>query len=366
MLTTLPDLSEGVDAFDEVIDVRSPGEFAEDHLPGAVNLPVLDDAERAEIGAIYVQRSKFEARRRGAAQIARNIAGHLEGAMKDRPGGWAPLLYCWRGGQRSHAMGLILSQVGWRTTLLEGGYRTYRRDVVARLYEAQPSLDVVLLDGPTGVGKTDMLQRLAQRGVQTLDLEALAGHRGSVFGHMGAQPSQKLFESRLAAAIADVDVHRPVVVEAESSRIGERFLPPVLWGAMRAGRRIELTAPLGYRVASLTRDYGALAQDGDGLAALLSRLPGRHGRARLDAWTRLAADGEIEALVEALVTEHYDPAYARARENRSQAVTAVVDVSTQGFDDAEAAAATIQAMISGASVSTGDTPPPSVRPDCGT
>ena len=312
MLRTLQDLSGGVAAFDQVIDVRSPGEFAEDHLPGAVNLPVLDDAERAEVGTIYVRSSKFDARRIGAAHIARNVAAHLEGPLKAKPGAWSPLLYCWRGGQRSQAMGLILSQVGWRTAVLEGGYRTYRRGVVARLYDKAPDLDVVLLDGPTGVGKTDLLARLAARGVQTLDLEALAAHRGSVFGEMGGQPSQKLFESRLAAALDTLDPLRPVVVEAESSRIGERFLPPTLWGAMQAGRRIELSAPLEARVAALARAYDPVAQDPDRLAELLRRLPGRHGRKRLVSWQAMACVGEIEPLVAELLAEHYDPAYRRS------------------------------------------------------
>ena len=313
MLQTLQDLNGGVSAFDTVIDVRSPGEFAQDHLPGAVNLPVLGDAERAEVGTIYVQSSKFDARRIGAAYIARNVAAHLEGPLKAKPGRWSPLLYCWRGGQRSQAMGLILSQVGWRTTVLQGGYRTYRRGVVARLYDAAPDLRVVLLDGPTGVGKTAVLARLARHGVQALDLEALANHRGSVFGGMGPQPSQRLFESGVAAGLAALDPARPVVMEAESSRVGERFLPPTLWRAMQAALRIELSSPLEARVAGLARTYAATALDPVRLATLLERLPGRHGRTRLDAWSRLAASGEVDALVADLIAEHYDPAYVRAR-----------------------------------------------------
>ncbi len=347
MLRTLHDLSGGLAAFDQVIDVRSPGEFAQDHVPGALNLPVLDDAERAEVGTIYVQSSKFDARRIGAAHIARNVATHLEGPLKDRPGGWSPLLYCWRGGQRSQAMGLILSQVGWRTTVLEGGYRTYRRGVVARLYDQAPSLDVVLLGGPTGVGKTDLLARLAARAIQTLDLEALAAHRGSVFGEMDGQPSQKLFESRLACALNVLDASRPVVVEAESSRIGERFLPPALWGAMQAGRRIELSAPMEARVAALVRAYDPVARNPDQLAELLGRLPGRHGRKRLDAWLAMARAGEIETLVAGLLSEHYDPAYRRSgREGASPSLA--LELRDLGPDaQAKAAEAVARFVASG-------------------
>ena len=344
MLRTVQDLSGGVAGFDQVIDVRSPGEFAEDHVPGAVNLPVLDDAERAEVGTIYIQSSKFDARRIGAAYIARNVAAHLEGPLKDRPGAWRPLLYCWRGGQRSQAMGLILSQVGWRTTVLGGGYRTYRRGVVARLYEAAPSLDVVLLDGPTGVGKTELLARLAARGVQTLDLEALANHRGSVFGDLGSQPSQKLFESRLAAAMEGLDPSRPVTVEAESSRVGERFLPPTLWGAMQAGRRVELSAPSAARVAALAHAYDPVAKDPERLRDLLVRLSGRHGRKRLEGWQAMAARGEVEPLVADLLAEHYDPAYRRSGEHRPPPDLAL-ELKTLSPDDRDAAAGEIAAFI---------------------
>jgi tRNA 2-selenouridine synthase len=225
--------------FDAIIDVRSPSEFAEDHIPGAENLPVLDDAQRAEVGTIYVQQSRFLARRIGAAHVARNIALHLETTLADRPASFRPLVHCWRGGQRSQAMATILSQVGWPTSVLVGGYRTYRRRVTARLYDDGPTpLKLVLLDGHTGSAKTDVLLRLAQLGVQTLDLEGLAEHRGSLFGGRPgrAQPSQKLFESRLLSALEALDPARPVVVEAESSKIGERMTgiwprPIATWSA---------------------------------------------------------------------------------------------------------------------------------------
>ncbi len=343
----LENLDAGLGDFDTVIDVRSPAEFAEDHVPAAINLPVLSDGERAEVGTIYVQRSKFEARRLGAALIARNVAAHLEQALRDKPGGWRPLVYCWRGGQRSHGMALILAEVGWRTTVVAGGYRTYRRSVVARLYGGQATPRVVLLGGPTGVGKTEVLARLPARGVQTLDLEALANHRGSLFGEMGEQPSQKLFESRLAAALAALDPARPVVVEAESSRIGERFLPSGLWGAMRAADRIELLAPAQDRARALLHTYRALAQDGERLRRLLHRLPGRHGHARLEAWVASAEAGQLQALAESLVEHHYDPAYARSRKGSETAATPIPvrGVDAAGWDQAADAVAALIARV---------------------
>ena len=169
--------------FDDIIDVRSPAEFAEDHIPrGQISLPVLSDAERALVGTIYVQDSRFKARRIGAALVARNIAAHLEGSLKDKSGGWAPLVYCWRGGQRSGAMATVLAQVGWRTAVVAGGYKTWRRRVTAALYDGVPPRRLILLDGYTGSAKTEILHRLTALGVQTLDLEGLADHRGSLFG----------------------------------------------------------------------------------------------------------------------------------------------------------------------------------------
>jgi tRNA 2-selenouridine synthase len=225
--------------FDAVIDVRSPAEFAEDHAPGAINLPVLSDEERAQVGTIYVQESRFRARRIGAAIIARNVARHLETSLADKPGGFRPLVYCWRGGQRSHAMATILSEVGWRTTVLDGGYRTWRRHVTARLYDGEIALRFVVIDGQTGCGKTEVLGRLAALGAQVLDLEGLAVHRGSLFGALPGQPqpSQKGFESRLLGELEMFDPGRPVFVEAESSKVGERMIPPAVWLRMAVAPR---------------------------------------------------------------------------------------------------------------------------------
>ncbi|HZV83599.1 MAG TPA: tRNA 2-selenouridine(34) synthase MnmH, partial [Brevundimonas sp.] len=224
MIRSVVDLTpEARDGYDAIIDVRSPAEFALDHIPGAVNLPVLDDAQRTLVGTEYVQRSKFLARRTGAAMVARNIAAHLEGPLGDRSGGFKPLVYCWRGGQRSGAMVTVMDQVGWPVTVLEGGYQTWRRQVTAGLYDGAVPHRLVLLDGPTGSGKTALLGEFAARGGQTLDLEALAAHRGSLFGAVpGGQPSQKAFETRLYDALARLDPARPVLVEAESSKIGAR------------------------------------------------------------------------------------------------------------------------------------------------
>ncbi|THD58660.1 MAG: tRNA 2-selenouridine(34) synthase MnmH [Phenylobacterium sp.] len=336
--------------FDAVIDVRSPGEFAEDHAPGAVNLPVLTDAERAEVGTIYVQESRFRARRIGAAYIARNVARHLETALADRQGSFRPLVYCWRGGQRSNAMATILSQVGWRTGLLAGGYKTWRRHVTARLYDGALPLRLVLIDGGTGTGKTEVLVRLAERGVQVVDLEGLAAHRGSLFGALAGQPQppQKLFESRLLAILDGLDPARPVVVEAESSKIGERMTPPALWQAMTRAGRFELTASPQARARYLARTYSDISRDRPALDEALRRLPTPPGRKRLEAWGQLADAGAFEALALALMELHYDPAYRRSSRGETRASLGVIDLGEIAPADLDRAADMIAARLADA------------------
>ena len=336
------------DAFHAIIDVRSPAEFAQDHLPGAINLPVLDDAQRTAVGTTYVQTSKFLARRTGAAMVARNIANHLEGPLADRDGSFQPLVYCWRGGQRSGAMVTVMDQVGWPVTLLEGGYQTWRRQVVAGLYDAAPSLKIVLIDGPTGCGKTDVLNRLPAHGIQSLDLEGMANHRGSLFGAMpGGQPSQKAFETRLFDAIQRLDPTRPVVVEAESSRVGDRTVPPTLWAAMGTARVITLSAPLASRARHIVETYGEIAADPDRLDRALTRLPRHHAKATIADWRAMAARGEIEPLATRLMDAHYDPAYARKVGRGDRTALGTVTLTTLDAADQERAAAAIAAQVAG-------------------
>ena len=300
--------------FDTVIDVRSPAEFAEDHIPGAISLPAMSNEERAEVGTIYKQVSPFDARKIGAAILARNVATHLDGPLADKDGSWRPLVYCWRGGQRSGSVTIILQQVGWRADTIKGGYQTYRRLVFGALYEQPLPYRFVLIDGNTGTGKTDLLRHIKDLGGQVIDLEGLANHRGSLLGSMqGGQPSQKWFESLLCLELSKCDPARPIVVEAESSKIGRIVLPPSLWEAMCKAPRIEVTADVEARSRYLTRAYGDLTAERDTLKSCLAPLRRIRGNEQVDTWNALIDQSDFVALARSLIVDHYDPTYSKSR-----------------------------------------------------
>jgi tRNA 2-selenouridine synthase len=248
---------------------------------------------------------------------------------------------------RSGAMATILSQIGWRTAVLAGGYKTYRRRVTAKLYDEDLSLACVLLGGPTGSGKTELLARLASCGVQTLDLEAIAAHRGSVFGGFTqcAQPSQKLFESRLLAALDAFDPARPILIEAESSKIGDRMIPPALWKIMAAAPRIDVTAPLAERARYLVRAYADMIADLEALDAALAKLPVQISKKTRDAWRALAAQGEFEALAADLLAKHYDSAYDRATRQEERKLLGAIHLAGLAPNDLSSAADQIEAIL---------------------
>jgi tRNA 2-selenouridine synthase len=310
-LSSLADLAAL--GFDAIIDARAPAEFAEDHLPGAISLPVLSDEERARVGTIYKQVNPFTAKKLGAALVSRNVADHLLGPLAEKPGGWRPLVYCWRGGQRSGSFAIILQQIGWRAETLKGGYKAWRALVVQELYDTPVRAPMVVLDGNTGSAKTEILNLLPERGLQVIDLEGLANHRGSLFGSMGPQPSQKAFEGRLAQALAALDPTRPVVVEAESSKIGNCRLPPEIWKAMTRAPRIALAASTTDRARYLTRAYADMVADTARLLAVIDLLRPAHAQERIADWRALAEAGAFADLAESLMTQHYDPRYAKHR-----------------------------------------------------
>ncbi|OGA96210.1 MAG: tRNA 2-selenouridine(34) synthase MnmH [Betaproteobacteria bacterium RIFCSPLOWO2_12_FULL_66_14] len=300
--------------FDEVIDVRSPSEFAEDHVPGAINCPVLDDAERAAIGTMYKQVSPFDANKRGAALVAKNIARHIEETFAAHGRGWRPLVYCWRGGKRSGAMAHILSEIGWHAAQLDGGYRAYRREILAQLAELPPKFRYRVVCGATGSAKSRLLQALASAGAQVLDLEDLASHRGSVLGNLPeqAQPAQKMFDSLVWDALRKFDPDQVIYVEAESKKIGQLQVPDALLARMRASPCVLIEAPLAERVGFLLQEYGHFLGDPQDLKAKLDCLAGLHSKDTIARWTGQVERALWRELVADLLENHYDPAYRRA------------------------------------------------------
>ncbi|MRV75210.1 tRNA 2-selenouridine(34) synthase MnmH [Duganella sp. FT92W] len=312
-LLKFDDIVGQLDQFDAIIDARSPSEYALDHLPGAINCPVLDDAERVLVGTTYKQVGAFEAKKIGAAIVARNIGKHLETLWQDKPREWRPLIYCWRGGNRSGSMAHILAKVGWPVVQLDGGYKDYRHYVAAAL-EQVPPLDLRVVCGTTGSGKSRLLQTLETVGAQVLDLEQLAAHRGSVLGRIPShpQPTQKMFESAIWDRLRRFDPSRPVFVESESKKVGELRVPAALIDRMRASPCIALQLSRPHRVQLLMEDYAHFTQDAQALNEQLGYLTSLHGKEKIGAWQALANEGRMAELVDALLADHYDPAYLRS------------------------------------------------------
>jgi tRNA 2-selenouridine synthase len=325
-----------IGAFHTVIDARSPSEFALDHLPGAVNCPVLDDEERRIVGTLYKQQGAFEARRVGGAMVAANLARHLREQFADRPATWRPLVYCWRGGLRSGSMVQWLRLVGWDAQQLAGGYKRFRGHVIAQIEAIAPQLPLRVLCGPTGSAKTALLHALAAQGAQVLDLEGLAVHKGSVLGKVPgvAQPSQKRFETQLAMQLQALDLSRPVFVEAESRKIGQISLPTPLLERLRASPCVEIVASPEARLAYLLRDYVYLGDDGPRLADALGQLHGLQANETITRWQAWALTGELRPLFAELMSLHYDPLYTRSQNGNYQRLRNAVQVNAASLDEA--------------------------------
>lgn len=302
-----------LDSFDTIIDARSESEYAHDHIPGAINCPVLNDEERIRVGTLYKQQGAFEAKKVGAPLVAANIAHHIEALFADKPREWRPLVYCWRGGNRSGSMAHILARIGWPVVQLEGGYKNYRAHVSTAL-EDPPALDWRVICGTTGSGKSRLLETLHGIGAQVLDLEKLAAHRGSVLGHLPhePQPTQKWFESRIWDQLRQFDPSKPVFVESESKKVGNLRVPGLVMERMRAAPCIALNLSRPNRVRLLMQDYEHFCADPATLNGQLEHLVQLHGRARIEAWQGLANNGAMAEVVDQLLAEHYDPAYLRS------------------------------------------------------
>ena len=314
LLISASDVLHSLDSFDTIVDARSEAEFALDHLPGAVNWPTLDNAERQAIGTLYKQVNAFEAKKRGAARAAFNIARHIERDVLARPRDWKPLAYCWRGGKRSGALALVLDQIGFRVQLLEGGYKAFRAAMVEDIGRLAVALQFRVVCGTTGSGKTRLLHALRDKGSQVLDLEALACHRSSVLGAVPgqAQPSQKAFDTRVWNALRRFDPQFPVFVESESKKVGNVAVPTTLMDAIRDSPCIRLALPDDERVALLLEEYDYFVRDPQAFCARLEALTELRGKSVVDGWVAAVAGGRIAAVVLELLTKHYDPVYLQS------------------------------------------------------
>jgi tRNA 2-selenouridine synthase len=332
-VATVAQLSE----FSEVIDARTPKEFAEDHIPGAINLPVLDDEERAQVGTLHKQTSAFEAKKVGAAMVSRHIAEHLERYFSTKPVGYKPLIYCWRGGNRSGSMAHVLQKIGFKAAQLEGGYKSYRRAVLAELDTLPGLFNFRVICGPTGCGKSRLLQALQAKGAQVLDLEALAAHRGSLLGDLPdqPQPSQKWLESSIWWQLKQLDPAKPVYVESESKKIGRLRVPDTLLSAIRSGQSIWLEVAMAHRVSLLLEEYAHFLSSPEVLLNQISHLASLRGHEMIKRWEELIKQASWNEFVQDMLENHYDPAYRKSLGKNYADAEESLTFSLEGISEAD-------------------------------
>jgi tRNA 2-selenouridine synthase len=312
-----------------VIDVRTPAEYSKGHIPGAYNIPLFDEAERAEVGLIYKQQNREEAILRGLDFVGPKMRSLIEAVKEIVPTGEI-LIYCWRGGMRSQSVSWLLNLYGYQTYTLIGGYKAFRREVLACLEQAK---NILILGGKTGSGKTDILLALGQLGQDVIDLEGLARHKGSAFGAIGQapQPSQQTFENELSRQWRHISSESQVWLEDESQRIGKIVLPKTFWDRMQTAQTVYLEVPLALRVDRLVAEYGTYPHQNLEMAihAIEKRLGPQHAKQALDSLHH----GDLEACCHILLTQYYDKAYlyGLARKQKEQVQT----ISISGTDATE-------------------------------
>ncbi len=306
---------------DLIIDVRSPLEFSIDHIPGSVNLPVLYNEEREIIGKIYKNISSFEARKKGAMLIAKNISKHLENTLCDKTNNFTPLIYCWRGGQRSKSMSKIFSEIGWRNYILNGGYKNYRKNIINNLKDISSKLNLIILSGYTGVGKTEIIDLLDTKGIQTINLEKFANHKGSLLGKVKneKQPSQPFFESLIYDKLEKFDITQQIIMEAESSKIGNLQIPPSIWKKMIKASTINITAKQSYRANYLLKNYNHIINDKKDIFIFIASMKKRYGDLVILNWIEEIKKGQWKKFVKEILKTHFDPSYNKSfsKKNRS-------------------------------------------------
>ncbi len=297
--------------FDDIIDVRSPNEYNLDHLPNAINLPVLNNEQRLKIGTIYNKENAFKAKKLGAALISENISKYLKKEFADKPGKWKPLIYCWRGGKRSKAIATVLSEIGWLVYVLKGGYKTYRLSINKEILKIVNKNKFIVLKGPTGCAKTKILSFFDKKGLQILDLENIACHKGSLIGKIPnkKQPSQKLFESNLYCKLKKFDNKSPIFIESESSKIGNLYLPQVILKKIKVSPCIEVSASIRQRIIFLIKDYNAYLKLNSSFTDLFEHAKSIVGKEKVKKWKISYKNKNWEKLAFYLISDYYDPLY---------------------------------------------------------
>lgn len=296
-----------------IVDVRTPLEFAEDHLPGAINVPILTNPERVEIGTLYKQQGPQIAKERGL-QLTCHRFPAIVATIAEAAAGRPVLVYCWRGGLRSESVALLLEMTGYPVVKLSGGYKSFRAVVTAFFEDFTPPAPLVVLHGMTGSGKTEFLQRLARNGWSTVDLEGLARHRGSAFGSlgMGEQPSQKQFETSLWDAFRTLAPKRPIILEGESKRIGRLTLPGNLYEVMAENAKIWCEVSVETRVNRLATEY-ARETYRQPMAEALERISRKLGGEQYASLKQMLDSWDVTALARGLIENYYDRLYYRVR-----------------------------------------------------
>ncbi len=303
---------------DEIIDVRTKAEYEEDHIPCAINLPVLLQKERDIVGKIYKKENGFNAKKLGASFISKNISKIIKKKFYNKPGSWKPLIYCWRGGQRSKSIAIVLSEIGWQVRVLKGGYKTYRASINNELNKITKNSKFMVLKGPTGCAKTKILKKLNSIGVSSIDLEGIALHKGSLLGNIPKfnQPSQKLFESRLYFQLKSIKNRKLIFIESESSKIGNLYLPQILLNKIKNSPAIEISADLNARIMYLINDYKNYLVQDNSFIKLFKYADSKIGKQKVDKWRNYYKKKDWYNLAYYLITEYYDPLYAHNLKNK--------------------------------------------------
>ncbi|MGI6712828.1 MAG: tRNA 2-selenouridine(34) synthase MnmH [Bacillota bacterium] len=291
------------------IDLRSENEFQEDHIPNAINIPLFNNEERANVGTVYKNQGSKAARKLGLKIVTPKLPKIVQ-LIDDIANNSSIVLYCWRGGLRSQSLAVILDLMDIKGYRLIGGYKKFRNWIYAYFQQEKLGFEAIILHGLTGTGKTEIIKQLEKSQIGVIDLEGLANNRGSVFGSLGLsdQPTQKMFESLLWHKLEQNKDQRFIVVECESKRIGKLILPSLFYQTMKEGKHILVYDTLPNRVKRIISEYDPSTYKNQVLEALI-KLKDRLGKDKINYLKNLVIEGKYQWVVEDLLICYYDPLY---------------------------------------------------------